>query len=168
MGLPIGDSLNTLTVARQAQGLVNRVNEANQADRVSVGFGSQTISVPAAAALTVRRGVDEARQLVPTLEESQATLRERLIEQREAFGEELEEFEPQQLTLDLRDGQVNAASQARQLVNGINAAATQAASRLSGAEETPPPDNGGPSINIGGRTFEFGAPETGNLLNILA
>lgn len=74
---------------QQQQGLNADARREPQPPRV--GFGDGTISGPTAAFRTLRRGLDEAGKLVPTVEESQARVRARLAEIRE-------NLEPEQTT----------------------------------------------------------------------
>ena len=56
---------------------------AAAAGEVRVGFGRDTVSIPQLTATTVRQNVENARTLVPTVEEEQARIRERFAELRD-------------------------------------------------------------------------------------
>ena len=77
--------------ARQQQPGLGANGQQREPQPPRVGFGDGTISGPTAAFRTLRRGLDEAGKLVPTVEESQARVRARLAELRA-------NLEPQQTT----------------------------------------------------------------------
>ncbi len=60
-------------------------------DFARAGFGEDSVSVPGAAIRTVQRGVESAREVVPTAEELRAELRARLSQEREARQAEAEQ-----------------------------------------------------------------------------
>ena len=55
-----------------------------QPDFSSAGFGKDSVSLPGVAIRTIRRGVESARDAVPTVEELRSDLRSRLSQEREA------------------------------------------------------------------------------------
>ncbi|MCX5769954.1 MAG: hypothetical protein NTZ09_06740 [Candidatus Hydrogenedentes bacterium] len=60
-------------------------------DFATAGFGKDSVSVPGAAIRTIQRGVEGAREVVPTVEELRAELRARLSRDREARDAEAEQ-----------------------------------------------------------------------------
>jgi hypothetical protein len=132
--------------------LFDRDVEEVVADRA--GFGEGTLSPPGAALATVRRGVEEARDLVPSIEEERAEVQQRIAEMRERLqGNDGER--PAPVPLDLSVGRAEAAGAAREFIRIVNEGAGQAAARLSGEA---PPQAPGPSIQFEGETIPLRQP----------
>ena len=101
---------------------------------VRVGFGADSVKLPSVAATTIKRNVGQAKELVPTLEESSARVRERLDEDARRLREREEAPTP---TLDLTSPREAAVNAARSFVSGLNAAAGRAQSRTGLGEPEP-------------------------------
>ncbi len=113
------------------------------------GFGKDTVSVPGATMRTLGKGLDGARQVVPTLEDLQEETRDRVAQQRESLAKDAaiaRDFQP------FRASQ-SAAQNAQDLVNGINSAEEMAQARLSG--ETPPETGTRATLVVNGQSMGY-------------
>lgn len=102
-------------------------------DRVRAGFGENTISIPAITAHTVDRSFEEARKMVPTLEElrqeQQARAEERRAEaldrldaRRETPGKNTQE---PMIRIDFQRAESQARAQTRPAADSLSASAAQ-------------------------------------------
>lgn len=118
---------------------------STQDDIPRAGFGANTVSSPGAALRTIGRGVEAARQVVPTLQEIQD---ERAA--RNAVGSLETKGNEAAPALDLSGAGVAAVAGARNYVNALGDAAETAQARLAG---TAKPSNGTQaSVSISGET----------------
>ncbi|GMV99495.1 MAG: hypothetical protein AMXMBFR84_06340 [Candidatus Hydrogenedentota bacterium] len=166
MGVRIGDSAQRLEAFRFASfntagaaapraseaaiptvGFGSRSNESGAASTLfpeerpepqRVGFGTGTVSAPAAALRTLDRNLAEAEKIVPTFEELQQEVRDRITREQERLARENPPTSSP-ATFDLREATTRASDTARGFVNGLNDAAGTARARLQG--ETPPETN---------------------------
>lgn len=99
------------------------------------GFGRGTVSVPGAAFHTIKRGMDGAREVVPTVQELRAELRARRAREREA--------------------QADAEKQRR--IEALGQAPAKAVSLGFGSDAT-----SGPSVQINGEINKFPAFDAGS------
>lgn len=132
------------------------------------GFGQGTVSVPGAAVKTLDTNLQGARKLVPSIEETRASLRERLARQRELIepksGTGKTPPKPQMpKPLDLAKDQVLAGNRARRLIGALNDAAGEALKRV-GVETPSPPAQ--PSIRIGDETTPLARQQAGPFLDV--
>ncbi len=108
-----------------------------------VGFGKGSVSVPTAAVRTIDRNLEAAARVVPSLEETRQRIRERLAKVQDELDTTRTEPAPPQ-RLDISVGRIDAADNARTLLNNLNDTIGTTAARLQG--ETPP--QSGPRIDI--------------------
>ena len=104
----------------------------SQPEPVKIGFGSDSVKIPSLAVATIKQNVRQAEVLIPTLEESQARVHERVQEDQRRLTEQKQE--PPQ-TLDFRAAQSSAANSARAYLSSINAAAGEARFRTGVGDE---------------------------------
>lgn len=129
--------------------------EPSRATRL--GFGAGTVSLPGAALETISRGVRNARQMIPTVQELQQEHRERLSELREDAARRTRERHERRIEVRLPE----PSSQARNFINQLNETASIAEARLRGQEV--PAGPGQASFEVNGETFTFAAPDGGTL-----
>ena len=110
---------------------------------VKIGFGSDSVKIPSLTVATIKQNVRQAEVLIPTLEESQTRVHERIQKDERRLTERKQE--PPQ-TLDLRSVQSSAANSARAYLSSINAAAGEARFRTGVGKET---QTAGLDIRIG-------------------
>ncbi len=128
-----------------------------------VGFGANSVKLPGIAVNTLKRNLSQAEKLVPTVEESEAKVRERVEKDQERLTtRQLDRNRP---PLDLRSGTAEAVNNAREFVSSINKAAGQAKARTS--EDDSPPANK-VDIRIGDKTIPYDNPRTKKSLDLLA
>lgn len=147
--------------------------------KARVGFGEGTVSVPGAALDTIGRGVRNARQSVPTVEEIRQEHRARRAEIRAAA--ERREVKrprrpepperprrpepperPQRTERPQRRVQMRLpapAAQARNFINQLDQTAAIAQARVTGQEIPAGPARA--SFEVNGQTFAFAAPNIG-------
>ena len=138
--------------AAEARGL--RPDEDKVATRV--GFGEGTVSGPGAALITLSRGVRAARDIVPTLQELSADIRERSSADRDAVQRDAIARDPAPKDVNqprVQTRVLEPATQARNFVNAINATAGKVQSRLSGG---PTPGLSRATFEVRGETFSAG------------
>jgi hypothetical protein len=97
------------------------------AETLHAGFGDGTVSVPVATIRTIGKGMEGARQVVPTLDELQQQLRAHLAEQRTSFSDKTTQSEA---------ANVGFGSASSESV-GFSAAREATAPRVQNAESTP-------------------------------
>jgi hypothetical protein len=97
-------------------------------ETLSAGFGEGSVSVPTVAIRTLGRGIEGARQVVPTLEELQGEYRARLAAQREAQAETLQKRDTSSVDVQLSRSAQQAADQTQTqgFMNGLNETAKAA------------------------------------------
>ena len=133
-----------------------------QSQKVVVGFGEDSVKLPQVAAMAIKRNVSQAKELVPSLEESSARVRERLEED----ARELREAErPRPQRLDLNAPRETAVNAARSLVAGVNDAAGKTLARAWNEEDAP---GNRLDIRIGNTRVAFDAPPLRPPLDLLA
>ena len=175
MGLSIGQSLGFFQPARVAPQIQRadrgsettprvgfsidsaedsgRSNPFNRPERsvVQIGFGENTISGPSAAAIALNRGLRSARRIVPPLPQEGRDFGDRISQQREARAER----SARAVNLERAErNRVVVTNQARNFINDVNEAAGVALARVRGDA---PAEASGASIEVGGRSFRFGA-----------
>ncbi len=121
-----------------------------------VGFGEGTITVPGAAAKTIGQNMKQAGQIVHTLQEVRAHLRE------EAAAQEQQPVA--QIQIDIQKASAQASYRSRQLVSSLNTAAGTALARVQG--EAPPSTGVTLDIRIGDQTVSFQRTPPRPTLNI--
>ncbi len=119
------------------------------AEDLRVGFGSNTINPPVAAMRTVRKNVQEARQLVPSLQELLAEARSRNVEESNGSKDSKQAVSPtsSSVTFEFTRADFVARARAGKLINAMDAAATNAMNRTKQAENSSAETAGSPSIN---------------------
>ena len=127
-----------------------------------VGFGSDSVKLPGIAASTIRRNLRDAKQVVPTVEESDSRVRQRIAEERRQTLEQEFTAPP---PLNLTQGRRDAANQAGQYISSLNTAAGNALARTGQGEQ--PPTNR-LNIRIGDTEIPFDKPQTRPTLDLLA
>lgn len=136
-------------------------NDAKPAP-VKVGFGSDSVKIPNLAANTIKRNVRQAEQLVPTLEESEARVRERVEkDERRVAERETEKPKP----LDLHASRESAVNAARSFVATLNSAAGEARFRTGQYDE---PRSNRLDIRIGETQVPYDKPEARKPLDLFA
>ena len=111
----------------------------DQAETPQVGFGQGTVSAPAAVLRTVGRNMQEARQLVPSLESLQEEARTRADAERQRIMDTVREREPRpSMTTTITQAQTQAAGQARRFINALNDQAGVSMARTRGEEDPTP------------------------------
>ncbi len=126
--------------------------------RIRAGFGENTISIPAITVHTVDRNFEEARKMVPTLEElrqeqqarteeQRAEARERLEARREALGKSAQE---PIIRIDFQRAESQARTQARPAVNSLNPSAASPGASAETIAQGP-----GASVQAARQAFTF-------------
>lgn len=128
-------------------------------ETLRTGFGEGSVSVPTVAVRTLGKGLDGARQVVPTLEELQAEHRTRLAEQREAQNETRQKRETPAVDVQLSRSAQQAADQAQSFVNGLNETAKTAQARIKG--ESPPAQSPTATVRVNGQALDYIRAQTG-------
>ena len=129
------------------------------------GFGDGTVSVPTATVRTIGRNLNEARRLLPSQEEIQTQVRDRVA----SLRDQLKSQQPAQVQaqpLDLVQPKVEAKRAARAYVSQLNEAAGVAQSRLKG--EQPEPTGPNATIRIGNETTNLRRQPGTPALDVLA
>ena len=130
---------------------------------VKVGFGSDSVKVPNLAANTIKRNVRQAEELIPTLRESEARVRERLEKDERYLAEQ--DAQAEQRHLDLRASQQAAFDGTRSFISNVNNAAGQALVRTGQSE---PPNTNRLDIRIGDTQIPYDKPESRPPLELFA
>lgn len=119
-----------------------------------VGFGAGTVSTGQAAVRALNRNFESARRIVPTPEEQQEAVRERVEQDRErVFAENTRDIAPPDALGERQRAEAQAVNRSRDLVNDLNRASEIAQARLSG---NAPPERPAPtSIRIGNESIAF-------------
>ena len=110
-----------------------------QPDFATAGFGKDSVSVPGAAIRTIRRGVESAREAVPTVEELRSELRARLSRDREAREAEAGQRQ-----------QTERAQQTEEMPDPVETAAAAINVSFRGGDA-----RGGPSVQISGQVTRY-------------
>jgi len=134
MGLRIGNNLPAMRAMRTSRGVSNagrftaRSVERSAAllpsppkpELATIGFGAGTVNIATAALRAVDRTVEDARKLIPRLEEQMQRVRERAAEQR-ARSEEARVSSPSTVnaTTRLQVGAENSATAARRFLDAF-------------------------------------------------
>lgn len=115
-----------------------------------IGFGQGTISGPALALKTINRGVQAARQAVPSIPEIRAEQRAKFARMRDETELRARERDTQRVDIRLPD----AASNARDFINRLNETAGAIQARIGGQDlpEAAPQA----TFEIRGEAFTFG------------
>jgi len=108
-------------------------------DFATAGFGKGSVSVPGAAIRTIQRGVEGAREAVPTVEELRSELRARLSRDREAREAEAEQRR-----------QADQAQRAEDTPDPFKTAATAINVSFGGGDA-----KGGASLQINGQVTRY-------------
>jgi hypothetical protein len=182
MGMRIGDMGGSITFLRSSprggaaaaprpeSQAVPASRDREETEIARAGFGAGTVSVPTAAVRALGTNLDNARQIVPTVEQSRAELRERLAQERalkEAETTEQAQEPPEPINVSFQRNEAAARAQARQFINRLNEAAGTAQARFAGRE--PEGSVGGPRIRVGEEAFAFQtAPEGPTQVDLLA
>ncbi|HOJ32371.1 MAG TPA: hypothetical protein PKY35_00475 [Candidatus Hydrogenedentes bacterium] len=106
------------------------------AEDLRVGFGKNTITPPAVAVRAVKKNVQEARQLVPSLEElmQEARTTERSRGQNERDNRQTPEARPADIAFQRKNIETTARTRAQDFVNRLDETAATAEARLRGEE----------------------------------
>ncbi|HUW59591.1 MAG TPA: hypothetical protein VMZ06_01190 [Candidatus Bathyarchaeia archaeon] len=110
-------------------------------DFAKAGFGEGSVSVPGAAIRTIRRGVESAREVVPTVEDLRRDLRARLSRDREARKAEAEQRH-----------QAERAQRAEEAPDPVKTAAAAINVSFGGSDA-----KGGASLQINGQITRYPA-----------
>ena len=129
-----------------------------------VGFGANSVTLPSVAVNTLRENLSQAGELVPSVAESEARVRERIEEEQRRFAER-KKIELDLPKLDLRSGEEQAISRTREFVGNLNDTARAARTRASG-EETPQSNR--IDIRIGDTTIPLEKKSQSKSYNFLA
>ncbi|MCP4640555.1 MAG: hypothetical protein GY851_08985 [bacterium] len=135
---------------------------------LTAGFGDGTVSVPTIAVRALDKNLTGAKRLVPSIEETREKLRERLGDQRDLFSRETSDLfareapDPNPFVrdigpLNLGEGQALARTRAREYINSLGEAATQAQARFG---QEPEPRLDVPRIRVGDQAFPLERQET--------
>ena len=146
-------------------------------ETLRTGFGEGSVSVPTVAIRTLGKGIEGARQVVPTLEELQAEHRAHLAEQRQAQTETLQKRETPAVDVRLsRSAQQTAyQTQTQGLMNRLNGTVETAhaqgfMNKLKGTVETaqtpiksdiPPAQGPTGSARVNGQALDYIRAQTG-------
>ncbi|MBN2309007.1 MAG: hypothetical protein JXR94_08560 [Candidatus Hydrogenedentes bacterium] len=114
-----------------------------------IGFGEGTVSIPGLAVRAIDKNFNGTRRIVPTLEEAQNQVRERLAEQRGLFADDDEGGAGnREVEFVVDRGAALAATRTRQYINSLEEAAELAAARFNG-EDAAEDDESGATIRVG-------------------
>lgn len=128
-----------------------------------VGFGEDSVKVPGLAVTTIRRNLREAKKLVPTVEESQVRVRQRVQKDAERVQVEVEdEVAP---AFDLGAGRSRAIAETRQFVNALNTTAGRALERVGAV---PSGKTNRLDVRIGDVAIPFDSPAARPPLDLFA
>lgn len=134
-----------------------------------LGFGDGTVSVPGMAQRTVRRGMQNAERLVPTVEELREQVRVRSAEARERVAQQSQRNDrpvPVPQTVDYLGMEARAAAEARDFINTLDRTARRAQARLENREAPEAPKR--VDIRIGDEQFRFRRPVNRSQFDALA
>lgn len=133
-----------------------------RAEPVKVGFGNDSVKVPNLAVSTIKRNVRQAGDVIPTLEESQARVRERVAEDERRVAEQKPEPSKQ---FDLRASREAAISNARSFVSKIDATIAETRFRTGNGEA---PATNRLDIRIGDTQIPYDKPDSRTPLDLRA
>lgn len=130
---------------------------------LKVGFGSDSVKIPSLAANTIKRNVRQAKDLVPTVKESEERVRERIEEDERKLTDQ--DTRAEQRRLDLRAFQQAAFDNTRDFISNVNNAAGDALVRTGQAE---PPRTNRLDIRIGDTQVPYDKPDARQPLDLFA
>jgi hypothetical protein len=129
---------------------------------IKIGFGKDSVKIPNIMVATIKRNVRQARELIPTIEESEARVRDRVEEDARRLSERNRQAPK---SLDLSASKQSAENNARSFISSLNTAAGEARFR-TGTGEQPPTNR--LDIRIGDTQVPFDKPESRPPLDLLA
>ena len=128
------------------------------------GFGRNTISGPAAAVVTLTRGVEAVADILPSVEEVRARARQAARERQDQLDERVREPAAEsRVEIRIPD----ASAQARNFINSLDETASRVDARLAGRDPEPAARV---SFQSGGETFPVAndASRPGQRINFTA
>lgn len=127
-----------------------------------IGFGNDSVKIPNLTISTIKRNVRQAADLVPTREESEARVRQRVRDDERRVGEQIAQAPK---TLDLRPSRESAVHAARSYLSSVNTAAGRTPAR-SDSDDRPAPNR--LDIRVGNTQIPYDKPKTGSVFDLLA
>lgn len=129
---------------------------------IKIGFGKDSVKIPNLTVSTIKRNVRQAAALVPTPEESEARVRQRVRDDERRIGEQIAQA-PRML--DLRTSRESAVNAARSYLSSVNTAAGQALALTDPVRHT---DTNRLDIRVGNINVPYDKPKTAPTFDLLA